>query len=122
MSEITEGHFTTEAEALAEVEAMGWHALARDVVIPKDEELHWHDFESVVFIVSGALRAADEDGLVTEVGPGSRVRASPRTVHREIGGSSYRAIFGFNVKPSEFSRPVNKPLSMLHPARERGAA
>jgi len=62
MNEITAGHFTTEAQALAEIEAMGWHALARDVVIARDEELHWHD--------------------------------------------------GFNISPSEFSRPLNKPAAL----------
>ena len=71
-NDIAERHFTTEAEALAEIETMGWQALARDVVISKDEELHWHDFESVVFIVSGTLRAADDNGIVSDAGAGSR--------------------------------------------------
>jgi quercetin dioxygenase-like cupin family protein len=78
---ITDGHFTTEAEAFAEIENMGWHALARDVVIAKDEELHWHDCESAVFIVSGTLRAVDEYGVVSQAGAGSRVRAHAGTIH-----------------------------------------
>jgi hypothetical protein len=114
LSEISEGHFTTEAQALAEIEAMGWHALVRDVVVPSDEDLLWHDFRTVVFVVSGMLRVADEQGRVTEIGPGSRARASARTLHREVGGSSYRAVFGFDVAPTAFSRPLNKPESMLH--------
>lgn len=56
MSEIAERHFTTEAEALAEIEAMGWHVPVRDVAIPRDEDLHSNDVESVVFVVSGMLR------------------------------------------------------------------
>jgi hypothetical protein len=59
-NEITDNYFTTEAQALAEIAAMGWNPLVRDVVIAKDEELHWHDFESVTFVVSGTVRVAYE--------------------------------------------------------------
>lgn len=112
-NEITEGCFTAEAEAFAEIEAMGWNALARDVVIPADEELHWHDFDAVVFIVSGKLRAADENGAITEAGPGSRIRTGAGFLHRELAGAAYRAVFGFKIKLSEFTQPINKPPSML---------
>ena len=112
-NEITEGCFTAEAEAFAEVESMGWNALVRDIFIPADEELHWHDFEAVVFIVSGALRAADENGAIAEAGPGSRIRTGAGFLHRELAGAAYRAVFGFKIKLSEFTQPINKPPSML---------
>lgn len=115
-NEITEGCFAAEAEAFAEIESMGWNALARDVVIPADEELHWHDFEAVVFIVSGKLRAADENGAVIEAGPGSRIRSGAGFLHRELAGAAYRAVFGFKIKLSEFTQPINKAPTM---AREQ---
>lgn len=118
-NEITAGHFTTEAEAFAEIEAMGWNALARDVVISEDEELHWHDFEAVVFIVSGMLRAADEEGVVAEAGPGTRIRTGAGFLHRELCGAAYRVVFGFKNKLSEFTQPINKPPSMLTDRRSR---
>jgi len=91
---ITEGHFTTEAEAFAEIASRGWHAIARDVVA-EEEELHWHDFDTVVFIVEGTARAAFEDGSVLEAGAGARVEASAR----------------LSVDPAEMTRPVNKPAA-----------
>lgn len=116
MNEITEGHFTTEAEAIAEIESMGWNVTTRDTVIPDDEDLHWHDFESVAFIVNGTLRAADETGALIEVGPGTRIRSGPGFLHREFGGNAYRVVFGFRIARSEFTMPINKPASMLRAA------
>lgn len=112
-NEFTQVHFTTEAEALAEVAAMGWTPLVRDVVIPKDEVLHWHDFESVTFVVSGTVRIAYENGDVLEVGPGTRARTGPGILHRELGGSAYRVVSGFKIKLTEFSKPIDKPPEML---------
>ena len=106
--EIRENHFTTEDEALAEIAAMGWNPLVRDVVIPKDEELHWHDFESVTFVVSGKVRLAYENGEVLEVGAGARAYAGPGILHRELGGSSYRVVSGFKIKLTEFTKPIDK--------------
>jgi mannose-6-phosphate isomerase-like protein (cupin superfamily) len=112
-TEITEGHFTTEAEARAEIEAMGWNVFARDTFIPEDEDLHWHDFESVTFIVSGTLRVVVETGAIAEVGAGTRIRSGPGVLHRELGGSTYRVILGFKIGRSELTMPLNKPPSML---------
>ena len=74
MIDVTTDYFSTEAEALDEIAAMGWNPLVRDIVLTEDEPLHWHDFESVIFIVSGSIRFADAHGAVTEVQAGSRFR------------------------------------------------
>lgn len=113
MVEYTPGHIASEAAALAEIDAMGWHALVRDVAIAEDEELHWHDFDSVAFIISGTLRVMDEKDELLEAGPGTRIRAAPGVLHREIAGAAYRVVFGFKIKLSEFTQPVNKPASTL---------
>jgi hypothetical protein len=111
-NEITRNHFKTEAEALAEIAAMGWNPLVRDVVIPKDEDLHWHDFESVTFVVSGTVRVAYENGDILEAGPGVRARTGPGILHRELGGSAYRVVSGFKIKLTEFTKPIDKPQDM----------
>ena len=105
----SEGHFSTEEEACAEIAARGWHALPIDVV-GQDEEFHWHDFDSVIFIVSGTAAAECQDGTVEEAGPGTRVEAPAGVVHRDVAGSTYRAIFGLSVDPATMTQPVNKPL------------
>jgi hypothetical protein len=115
-NEITEHHFTTEAEAIAEVEAMGWHAFAADRVSPESEELHWHDFAAVAFIVSGTLQVADAQGKAYSIGPGTRVRTGAGFLHREFGGGTTRLVFGFPVEPSSFTQPIDKPPETLVPA------
>jgi hypothetical protein len=107
--DVTENHFVTEEEALAEIAAMGWNPLVRDVVIPKDEDLHWHDFASVTFVVRGMIRAADEHGKILEFAPGTRLRSGPGFLHRELGGSAYRVVSGFKIKLTEFTMPIDKP-------------
>jgi len=106
-----EGHFSTEEEALAEIAARGWHPLVLDM--PADEnELHWHDFETLIYIVSGTLRVEFEDGSAMEWGAGSRIEAPSKVVHREAS-PAYRVVFGFSVDPAEITPPLNKPLSQL---------
>ena len=65
----------TEEQALAQIDELGFHALAFDEETPEDELLHWHEFDSVVFVISGTGRFADEHGTVTEVAPGCRLQA-----------------------------------------------
>jgi hypothetical protein len=112
-NEITENHFTTEAEALAEIKALGWNVLTRDIVTTEDEDLHWHDFEAITFIVSGVFRAADEHGAVLEFGPGTRFRTGARFLHRELAGGAYRVVQGFKIGPADITHPINKPPEML---------
>ena len=113
MIDVTTNYFSTEAEALDEIAAMGWNPLVRDIVLTEDEPLHWHDFESVIFIVSGSIRFADAHGAVTEVQAGSWFRGLPNFLHRELAGSNYRVVFGFKNKRSEFTMPINKDPALL---------
>jgi gentisate 1,2-dioxygenase len=108
---LTEGHFSTEEEALAEVAARGWTAVAFDVPA-EDNELHWHDFNSVVFVVDGVSRVEFADGTAMECGAGARIEAPARTVHREVH-PGYRAVFGFDIDLADMSEPVNKPVAAL---------
>lgn len=112
-NEITENHFTTEAEALAEVAAMGWHPFARNVVIAADEKLHLHDFEAVTFIISGTLRIVDEKIITQEFKARTRFRTGAGPLHRELGRGTYRVVQGFRVDPKYFTRPLNKPPPLL---------
>ena len=46
--------FDDEAQAYAEIEAMNYHAMAFDFYVEKNE-LHWHDFDSVLYVTGGEL-------------------------------------------------------------------
>ena len=59
----------TEEEALARVHELGFHGLAYDEEIHEDEPLHWHEFDSVVFVISGTGSFADEHGNVFQDRP-----------------------------------------------------
>ncbi len=108
---LTEGHFTTEAEAFAEIAERGWYSIAVDVAAV-DNELHWHDFDSVNFILEGSHRVQFADGSLMECGPGAKIEAPGRVVHRECS-PAYRSVFGFSVEPAAMSKPVNKPPTEL---------
>ena len=105
---VSEGHIVTEAEALAEIEARGWYGLVRDVVVEEDEELHWHDFDAVLYVLEGTARAATPTGTV-EAGPGTLAQATAGWVHGDIAGTTYRGVLGFSVDPAKMTKPVNKP-------------
>ena len=104
---LTEGYFTNEQEALAEIADRGWHAVTFDVPA-QEEEMHWHDFDAVVYVLNGTARTELADGGVLQCGTGARIEATAGVLH---GGASsaYRAVFGFDVDPAEMTQPINKP-------------
>jgi hypothetical protein len=106
--EFTNGSPVTEQDALDQVAAMGWHGLAFDDVKEQDEILHWHEFESVAWVISGAGAFADEHGNVTQTGPGCRVQAPAGWLHRTLAGTQQRIVIGTNLPFEAWTRPINK--------------
>lgn len=109
--EIHEQHFATEAEAYAEIEARGWHPITLEFDVD-DEELHWHDFSSVIYVLSGTLRAEGPDGQLVEVPAGARLEAPARLLHRERN-SRHRSVIGLDVPIEALTAPINKPAADL---------
>ncbi|MBM3660190.1 MAG: hypothetical protein FJW95_11925 [Actinobacteria bacterium] len=106
--EFTTGAPITEAEALAQVEALGFHGLAFDDAHDVDETLHWHEFDAVVWVISGAGSFADEHGEVTTMAPGCHLRAPAGWLHRSLAGTRARVVIGTD-RPSEvWTSPINK--------------
>ena len=101
--------FDDETQAYAEIEAMGYHAMALD--FPAEEnELHWHDFDSVVYVTGGELTVAVEgENEPVTCGRGAKIVATAGVVHKE-STPGYSAIIGFSQPPETLTQPVNKPL------------
>lgn len=108
---ISHDHFTEEDEALAEIESRGWFGLAMDVPA-EDSGFHWHEFNTVIYLVDGSIEVQYPDGRKDRCGPGTRVEASARLVHREVT-TDYRAVYGWDVDPATMTQPVNKPPELL---------
>ena len=103
---------TTEEAALAAIAEMGWHGFAVDV-IGQVEDFHWHEFGIVAYVISGEAAAEYDDGSILRGGPGMMARLPAGTVHKDVPGTSYRAVFGFDIHPDHFTQPVNKPAGEL---------
>ena len=99
-----------EEEALQAVTEMGLHGLAMDMV-GADEDFHFHDFDTVLFVLSGKAAAIYPDGEMLEAVPGTVAKVPAGTVHRDVPGSEYRGVFGFSIDPAEMTQPINKPVS-----------
>ncbi len=108
---LTDGCFSTREEALAGIAARGWHALEYELPAQEDA-LHWHDYDSVTFVIAGRCRIVFEDGRVLEGGPGVRIEQPSRVIHRS-GNSAYQAVFGFSVRLEDMTLPIGKPVADL---------
>jgi hypothetical protein len=106
--QFTQGDPITEQEALDQVAAMGFHGLAFDDVQDEDEILHWHEFESVTFVISGSGSFVDEHGNVTKTQAGCRLQAPAGWLHRALAGSSARLVIGTSLPYAEWTMPINK--------------
>ena len=98
----------TEEEALAQVAELGFHGLAFDEDLHEDEPLHWHEFDSIAFVISGTGSFADEHGQVTGVSPGCRLQAPAGWLHRNLAGPPYRVVLGTNLPGDQWTAPINK--------------
>lgn len=98
----------TEEAALAEVAELGLHALAFDNTVDKDEALHWHEFDAVVWVISGNGAFADEHGNVMQTTPGCNLRAPAGWLHRDLAGSKVRLVLGTSIPGDQWTSPINK--------------
>ncbi len=108
---VTERHFSTREEALAEIADRGWYSLEYELPA-REDELHWHDYDSVTFVLGGTCRIVFKDGSGLECGPGTRIEQPSRVVHRS-GNSAYQAVFGFSVRLEDMTSPICKPVADL---------
>lgn len=106
--EFTQGEPISEQEALDRISAMGLHGLAFDDVHHEDEALHWHEFSSVSFVISGTGSFADEHGNVTLMQPGCRLQAPAGWLHRVLAGSAGRIVLGTNLPYADWTMPIDK--------------
>ncbi len=106
--DIRTNHFSTEEEAVAEIKAAGYWPVTVELEPEKSED-HWHDFDSMLFMLEGELSVTEADiGETCVCGPGARVIAKAGLVHREEH-RGYKAVVGLSVDPSILTQPINKP-------------
>jgi len=106
--DIKHNYFSDEAEVLAEIAAAGYHPITLDFPAEANEE-HWHDFDSMVYIVDGEITVFDtQTGERCVCGKGAMINAPRGVLHREET-QGHRAIIGLSVKPEDLTQPVNKP-------------
>ena len=92
--EFTRGDPIIEQEALAEAEKMGLHAVAYDTEHTEDTEVHWHEFNVNIWLISGEANFATPDGTVYEAKPGCRLTAPAGWLHQELVSSTHRLVVG----------------------------
>lgn len=106
--DISHDHFSDEASALREIEEAGYHAVTVDFPAESNED-HWHDFDSMSFVLSGQVTITETaTGETCVLGAGGRVMAPRGILHREQT-DGYRALIGLSVDPATLTQPVNKP-------------
>ena len=103
----TQGPPITEAEALAEAASLGFHAIAYDY-IDGDETLHWHEFDSVTWLLEGDATFADEHGALTKATAGCRVAAPAGYLHRALAGGRGRIVVSTSLAGREWTMPIDK--------------
>lgn len=109
----TRGNETSEDEVVAELTEAGWHVIVFDDIHEVDEELHWHEFNSVAVVVGGFGSFADADEHVTDIGPGCRLVAEKGWLHKSLAGTQTRVVLGTDMPFEQWSHPINKDASEL---------
>lgn len=99
----------TADEAIAEFEQLGLYAAVVEVP-PTENDFHWHDFDSITYVLEGSLEVTEQAaGEVYVLVPGDRSKAMRGFAHREKH-SGFKAVFGISVDPSALKFPIELPL------------
>ena len=98
----------SEADALAQAADLGFHAMTFDVITNEDEPLHWHEFDSVTWVIDGTGAFADAGGNVTQVSPGCRLDAPAGWLHRNLAGPATRVVLCTNLPGEQWTMPIDK--------------
>jgi hypothetical protein len=110
---VMKDHFSTEAEAIAAINAAGFYPAILDIPAVTNKT-HWHDFDSMLFVLDGRLTLSDDvSGQVYVLEPSDRVDAPAGYLHHECH-NGFRAVFGFSVDPTTLSIPIDKPHRSEH--------
>ena len=104
----SQGAPITEEDALKQAADMGFHAFAFDVVVEKDESLHWHEFESVTWVIEGAGAFRNGHDEIIEVSPGCRLDAPAGFLHRNLAGPPVRVVLATNLPYEQWTMPIDK--------------
>ena len=107
-TDIRFNHFSTEKEAVAEIKERGYWPLTLDFHAETNDS-HWHDFDSVLFVLEGELGFTETGtGESCVCGPGTRIDAKAGVLHNEEH-QGYKAVIGFAIDPATLTQPINKP-------------
>ena len=99
--------FDDESTALKQIADVGFFSMTVDFPASA-RDVHWHDFDALVYVVEGQLILIDpETGKQEICDVGTKLTINRGLLHKEKT-EGYRAIVGFSVNPAELSRPINK--------------
>lgn len=106
-------HFSTgepisEQEALDRCAELGFHGLAFDIVRDEDEPLHWHEFDTAAWVISGTGSFADESETVTRTSAGCHLRAPAGWLHHDLAGTNVRVVVGTSIPGDQWTAPIDK--------------
>ncbi len=104
----SQGVPVAEEDALAQAADMGFHSMAFDLVVEEDEPLHWHEFNSVTWVIEGTGAFRDADGKVTKVSPGCRLDAPAGFLHSNLAGPPVRVVLATDLPGEEWTAPIDK--------------
>ena len=104
----SQGDPITEDDAIARAADMGLHSLAFDLVVDEDEPLHWHEFNSVTWVIEGTGAFRDGDGKVTPVRPGCRLDAPAGFLHSNLAGPPVRVVLATDLPGEQWTMPIDK--------------
>ena len=116
---VTHDTFKTEEEVHQRAAARGFNFIKETHVKavvddnPLKAQPHFHDFDTLVFIMEGSLDFIDiETGLQHRCGPGTLVEDIGHNRHAE-SHAGFRSLTAYRVDPATLELPYVRPASLL---------
>ncbi len=106
--EISKGHCTDREQAIKEITDRGLHLYEAEAEEGFEDEIHWHPYDTHIYVIEGEYEHREPDGTVAMVSAGDYQFTPARALHGALVTKKVKVVFGTNM-PTDPGKPRHSP-------------
>ena len=106
--EIRKGYCTSRDQAVKEITDLGLHLNEAEAEEGFEDEIHWHPWDTHIYVIEGEYEHREPDGSIILVGAGDYHFTPARALHGSFVKKKVKVVFGTNL-PVDPNKPRNRP-------------
>ena len=106
--EIRKGYCTSNEQAVKEITDLGLHLYETEAEEGFEDEIHWHPYDTHIFVIEGEYEHREPDAPAQLVGAGDYHFTPARALHSSLITKKVKVVFGTSL-PVDPNKPRHRP-------------